>query len=121
MHLLREIAPVVKRTFNLNSDTVGTVDAWGTGFVDELDYLQEARNAEDFSARIVDTPLSDVVFAPNVVNEFTTQSVLVSEWVEGERLDESEQSDVTVLCSIAMNTYLTMMLEFGNLHSDPHT
>lgn len=36
MHLLREIAPLVKRAFNLNTDLVGTVDAWGAGFVDEL-------------------------------------------------------------------------------------
>jgi predicted unusual protein kinase regulating ubiquinone biosynthesis (AarF/ABC1/UbiB family) len=32
MYLIREIAPVLKRTFNLNTDLAGTVDAWGTGF-----------------------------------------------------------------------------------------
>jgi hypothetical protein len=31
---LRELAPIVRRLGNLNSDTVGTVDAWGSGFVD---------------------------------------------------------------------------------------
>lgn len=41
MHLLREIAPIVKRLGNLNSDTVGTVDAWGLGFVaGTLSYLR---------------------------------------------------------------------------------
>jgi predicted unusual protein kinase regulating ubiquinone biosynthesis (AarF/ABC1/UbiB family) len=120
MHLLREVAPVLKRAFNLNTDTVGTVDAWGTGFVDELDYLQEAENAEVFIESIAGTPLKDVVFAPGVVNEWTTRNVLVTEWVDGERLDRSENKDVTVLCSIAMNTYLTMLLELGLLHCDPH-
>lgn len=120
MHLLREVAPIAKRLGNLNSDTVGTVDAWGAGFVDELDYLQEARNGAFFSERIKSTPLSDVVFAPTVLEEYSTQSVLVSEWVDGQRLDKSTSSDVTVLCSIAMNTYLTMMLELGVLHCDPH-
>lgn len=130
MHLLREIAPIVKRLGNLNSDTVGTVDAWGTGFVDELDYLAEAENAAFFMDKIVryfcvlpcvwmiishapffpsllvqvDTPLSSVVFAPVAVDEHTTGSVLVTEWVDGQRLDQSSASDVTVLCSIAMNT-----------------
>ena len=120
MHLLREVAPVVKRTFNLNSDTVGTVDAWGSGFVDELDYIQEASNAEFFSEQIKKTPLADVVLAPNVVQSLTTPQVLVTEWIDGQRLDESSAKDVTILCSIAMNTYLTMMLELGLLHCDPH-
>jgi predicted unusual protein kinase regulating ubiquinone biosynthesis (AarF/ABC1/UbiB family) len=120
MHLLREAAPVARRTFNLNSDTVGTVDSWATGFVAELDYLQEAKNAAFFSEKIKQTPLKDVVFAPSVFGDISTQSVLVSEWVDGERLDKSSSDDVTVLCSIAMNAYLTMMLEIGVLHCDPH-
>jgi len=120
MHFLREIAPIAKRTFNLNTDTTGTVDAWGLGFVDELDYLSEAKNAQIFMEKIQKTPLADVVFAPPVVEEYSTAKVLTTEWVDGERLDKSSQDDVTVLCSIAMNTYLTMMLEIGVLHCDPH-
>ncbi|KAL7567130.1 hypothetical protein ACA910_009457 [Epithemia clementina (nom. ined.)] len=120
MHLLREFAPIAKRTFNLNSDTVGTVDAWGSGFVDELDYIQEAANAEFFSEQVQKTPLKEVVLAPKVVQDFTTPQVLVTEWIDGQRLDRSSADDVTILCSIAMNTYLTMMLEMGVLHCDPH-
>lgn len=119
MHLLREIAPIAKRTFNLNTDIVGTVDAWGTGFVDELDYLSEAKNAQTFMETIQTTPLKDVVFSPDIIEKFSTGKVLTTSWVEGERLDKSAQDDVTVLCSIAMNTYLTMMLETGLLHCDP--
>jgi len=119
MHLLREFAPIAKRVFSLNTDTVGTVDAWGTGFVDELDYLQEAANAKVFTEAIATTPLKDVVFAPDVVDEVSTGRVLVTDWIDGERLDYSSSEDVTVLCSIAMNTYLTMLLELGLLHADP--
>lgn len=119
MHLLREIAPVAKRTFNLNTDTAGTVDAWGAGFVDELDYLSEARNAQTFMESIQATPLKDVVFAPDIIEQYSTGKVLTTVWVDGERLDKSTQQDVTVLCSIAMNSYLTMMLETGLLHCDP--
>ena len=120
MHLIRETAPVLKRTFNLNTDLAGTVDAWGLGFVDELDYISEARNAEEFTESIQSTPLAGVVYAPSVIEECTTGKVLTTEWVIGERLDKSSKGDVTVLCSIAMNTYLTMMLETGTLHCDPH-
>jgi len=120
MHLLREFAPWAKRTFNLNTDTVGTVDIWGAGFVDELDYISEARNGEFFEESVQTTPLSGVVFSPPVVEECTTGKVLTTEWVDGERLDKSSSEDVTILCSIAMNSYLTMMLETGVLHCDPH-
>mmetsp|Transcript_2474 Transcript_2474/g.5296 ORF Transcript_2474/g.5296 Transcript_2474/m.5296 type:complete len:920 (+) Transcript_2474:140-2899(+) len=120
MHLIREVMPVLKRTFNLNTDLVGVVDTWGAGFVDELDYIEEAINAKSFTEGITQTPLSGVVFAPPVVDELTTRKVLTTEWVVGERLDKSAKEDVSILCSIAMNSYLTMMLETGLLHCDPH-
>lgn len=120
MHLIREVAPILMRTFALNTDLVGTTDAWGVGFVDELNYLDEADNAERFTASMETTPLNKVVFSPPVVSEYTTEKVLTTEWVDGERLDRSDSKDVTILCSIAMNTYLTMMLETGLLHCDPH-
>jgi predicted unusual protein kinase regulating ubiquinone biosynthesis (AarF/ABC1/UbiB family) len=116
MHILRELAPIAKSVFNLNTDIVGIVDTWGAGFVDELDYVSEAKNAQKFMEGIQKTELKDVVFAPPVVEELSTGKVLTTEWVDGERLDRSEKDDVTVLCSIAMNTYLTMMLELGTLH-----
>jgi predicted unusual protein kinase regulating ubiquinone biosynthesis (AarF/ABC1/UbiB family) len=99
---------------------VGVVDTWGYGFVDELDYIEEAVNAKSFTEGIEQTPLSGVVFAPPIVDELTTRKVLTTEWVVGERLDKSGKEDVSILCSIAMNSYLTMMLETGLLHCDPH-
>ncbi|KAL7442870.1 hypothetical protein ACHAXH_009435 [Discostella pseudostelligera] len=120
MHLIREVAPIIKRTFNLNTDFVGIVDTWGVGFVDELDYIEEAINGKSFTESIQQTPMSGVVFAPPVVDELTTRRVLTTEWVVGERLDKSAKEDISILCSIAMNSYLTMMLETGLLSSDPH-
>jgi len=117
MHLIREVAPFMKRTFNLNTNLVDVVDKWGVGFVDELDYQQEGINAEEFTESIEKTPLAGVVFSPEYLEEYSTGKVLVTEWVEGERLDRCTNADVTVLCSIAMNTYLTMMLETGILHA----
>lgn len=120
MHLIRETFPGLQRTFNLNTDFVGVTDTWGAGFVDELDYIEEAINGKFFTESIEQTPLAGVVFAPPVVDELTTRRILTSEWVVGERLDKSGKEDVSILCSIAMNSYLTMMLETGVLHCDPH-
>jgi ABC1 atypical kinase-like domain len=116
MHLLREFGGVAKRVFTfINTDLVGTVDVWAQGFVDELDYIQEAANGEFFAEKIMETPLKDVVFTPSIVRDHTTNAVLVTSWVDGQRLDQSSNADVAALCSIAMNTYLTMLLELGVL------
>ena len=120
MYIIRTISPILNRLFNLNTDLVGLMDTWAKVFVAECDYLTEALNAAQFQKSIVETPLKDVVFAPAVLPGLTTEKVLTSEWVVGERLDKSNKDDVTILCSIAMNSYLTMMLETGLLHCDPH-
>ena len=120
MHLVRTISGPLRAIFNINTDLVGTVDNWGLGFVDELDYVKEADNARLFSQSILKTTLKDVVFAPAPVDSLSTSCILTTEWIDGERLDQSSQSDISTLCGVAMNTYLAMMLELGVLHCDPH-
>ena len=120
MHLVRTFAAPLKAAFNINTDLVGTVDAWGGGFVDELDYLKESENAKVFNEAIKTTTLSNVVFAPAPLDSYCTTNILTTEWIDGERLDKSSKDDVSSLCSVAMNTYLAMMLELGVLHCDPH-
>jgi len=130
LHLLRVAAGPLRAAFNLNTDLVGIVDAWGVRFVDELDYEREAGHARQFSTSIAETPLSGAVFAPEPLSQLTTRKVLTTTWVEGKRLDhvadasaEGEarrRKKVAALCGVAMNAYLTMMLETGVLHADPH-
>jgi len=64
--------------------------------------------------------LSNVVIAPAVVEELSGPRVIVTEWVDGTRLDIDKTPDVPRLCSVAVNAYLTMLLDTGVLHSDPH-
>lgn len=120
MHLIRLACPAFKLVTGYPGDAEGLVDDWGKGFVNELDYQEEAVNGKFFNEAILKTPLADVVFAPEVVDELTSRKVLTTEWVDGERLEKSSKGDVSGLCSIAMNSYLTMMLETGRLHCDPH-
>jgi hypothetical protein len=99
---------------------VGLVDEWATGFIDELDYVEEAKNAELFTKSILTTPLADKVFAPEVIFEYCSKRVLTTRWVDGVKIEKSDKSDVPAFCALAMNSYLTMMLETGILHCDPH-
>merc|ERR1719199_1900861 len=95
------------------------VDEWGRGFVAETDYRLEAKNTIDFVAAMEARGL-DAVCAPTVVTELVRDTVLVTEWVEGTRLDRDASPDVPRLCGVAINAYLTMLLDTGVLHCDPH-
>ena len=95
------------------------VDEWGRGFVAETDYRLEAKNTIDFQRAMAARGL-DAVCAPTVVEELARDTVLVTEWVDGTRLDRDASADVPRLCGVAINAYLTMLLDTGVLHCDPH-
>ena len=121
MLLIREFAAPIASALGVPGDLVGTADAWGAGFVDELNYAAEAANAERFNEDMGRSPLAGRVFAPAIVHAASTGRVLTTVWVDGERLDRcSAPDDVPRLCSVAMNCYLEMMLDTGLLHCDPH-
>lgn len=98
---------------------IALVDEWGRGFVAETDYRLEAENTKAFEAAMRKKGL-DAVCAPTVVDELVRDKVLVTEWVEGTRLDVDQSPDVPRLCGVAINAYLTMLLDTGVLHCDPH-
>ena len=129
LHVLRLATPFQTRLSNaingLATDpadievALQLVDEWGRGFVAETDYRLEAKNTIDFSMYMQKRGL-DAVCAPTVVTEMVRDRVLVTEWVEGTRLDRDASPDVPRLCGVAINAYLTMLLDTGVLHCDPH-
>lgn len=120
LFLIRTIAPLVGRAYKLNTQLTAIVDEWGNRFIAELDYRKEAQNGKIFSVTMEQRGLQSVMAAP-VVDEFTTSRVLTTEWIEGERLEESDDQDVARLCGIALNAYLTMLLDTGVLHAGAPT
>ena len=98
---------------------ISLVDEWGRGFVAETDYRLEAKNTRTFEAAMRKRGL-DAVCAPTIVDELVRDKVLVTEWVVGTRLDRDASPDVPRLCGVAINAYLTMLLDTGVLHCDPH-
>ncbi len=103
-----------------NTDSIALVDAWGEGFVNELDYRAEANATKAFTKAMEERGLGSVVFAPEVIDELSSTHVLTTKWVDGERLSSSDEDDVPRLCGVALNAYLTMLLDTGTLHCDPH-
>lgn len=113
MYLIRGICPILASIFNVQTDTVALVDEWATGFIAEMDYSEEASNAELFSVAIAKTPLAGRVFAPEVLREFSSPKVLTTRWVDGVKIEKSNPADIPSYCALAMSAYLTMMLEIG--------
>lgn len=119
LYLMRSLAPKWQEYKEMNTNLTGLVDAWGTGFINELDYREEAKATTQFSKAMKERGLGSV-FAPEVVPELSSIHVLTTKWVDGERLVDSDANDVPRLCGVALNAYLTMMLDTGCLHCDPH-
>mmetsp|Transcript_5228 Transcript_5228/g.11825 ORF Transcript_5228/g.11825 Transcript_5228/m.11825 type:complete len:102 (+) Transcript_5228:350-655(+) len=97
--MLRSLAPMpmYQKSKGMNTDLVGLVDAWGEGFVNELDYRAEAKATTEFSRAMKERGLGSV-FAPEVVEELSSMHVLTTKWVDGERLSDSDAGDVPRLC-----------------------
>ena len=119
LFLVRELAPVYAKLTGSSTDLQSLSNEWGRGFIAELTYDAEAANTLRFNQEMKNKNMN-AVCAPQVIEELSTDRVLVTEWVEGCRLDESTEGDVARLCGVALDAYLVMLLETGTLHCDPH-
>jgi hypothetical protein len=120
LHIVRECAaPIYQKISKASSDLQSLANEWGRGFIAELDYAKEAENTIRFNEGLRLRKIN-AVCAPTVVTDFLTEQILVTEWVDGKRLDLSDAEDIPRLCSVALNAYLVMLLELQTLHCDPH-
>lgn len=119
IYLCRELAPVYQWLSRSSTNLQELANEWGRGFIAELDYRDEAAATMRFNAEMQRRNIH-AVCAPKVIQDYVTEQVLVTEWVEGTRLDLSSSDDIPRLCSVALNAYLVMLLELQSLHCDPH-
>jgi predicted unusual protein kinase regulating ubiquinone biosynthesis (AarF/ABC1/UbiB family) len=101
------------------TDLQALANEWGRGFIAELDYRTEAAKTMKFRQDMKDRNLNSVT-APRVLTDVSTEQVLITEWIDGERIDQSPADDIPRLCAVALNAYLVMLLELKSLHCDPH-
>ena len=89
----------------------------------ELDFREEARNAEILRRNFAQEPR---VVIPEVIGALTRRRVLVLEYVEGTRIDRLQDRLATgelsldALIATIVEVYIKMMLEDGFFHADPH-
>lgn len=89
---------------------------------DELDFRNEADNAEIFTAL---NPDEGSVFAPKVYRALTTRRVIVTEWVEGVSPEvAASECEKEVACDLARmggRSVFQQIVKDGFFHSDPHS
>ena len=90
--------------------------------VKELDYLNEARNIENF--RKFYRKRKDF-YVPRVYREYSTEKLLIIEFAGGCKITDQKQLeewsiDAKKVAERGMDIYLTQIFEFGYFHADPH-
>ncbi|CAM6083702.1 unnamed protein product [Calypogeia fissa] len=122
-YLLRGLCGLVDKYVDIiTSDVVALLDEFARRVYQELNYVQEARNAVRFRKLYGDRP---DVLVPGVYWDYISTKVLTMEWVDGVKLSEQEiiqkqGLDIIKLVDIGIQCSLRQLLEHGYFHADPH-
>lgn len=103
-------------------NAIDVVKAFENSMQKELDYRNEGRNIEAF--RNFYKSYKDF-YIPKAFKEYTTERVLVIEYVKGCKITDVKQLkawglDPRRIAERGMNIYLTQIFEYGYFHADPH-
>ena len=98
------------------------IDEFGRSLFREIDYRQEADNAERFARLFANHP---EVTVPRVERHLSSERVLTTSWIHGTKLQlrqdlEAQRLDPAALIRTGVISGLRQLLEFGYFHADPH-
>ena len=123
LYIVRNIAAWLNSNIGLiRSDLVALIDELGKRVFEEMDYLNEADNAERFRELHRQNPR---IAVPTIHREVTSRRVLTMEWIEGVKLTNLEAVrelgiDPDDMVQVGVNCSLQQLLEHGFFHADPH-
>jgi len=108
----------IARKLNL----VGAIEQARITLTNELNYLQEARNAEVLRQNLAQFPQ---IYVPRVMHDMTTSRVLTTELVRGRKVSKLTplaliDHDYAELAGVLTRAYLKQVCVDGFWHSDPH-
>ena len=123
LYIVRNIAAWLNRNIGLiRSDLVALIDELGQRVFEEMDYCNEAANAERFAELHAHNPR---IAIPRIHRHATARRVLTMEWIDGVKLTNLEAVrglgiDPDDMVSVGVNCSLQQLLEHGFFHADPH-
>jgi ubiquinone biosynthesis protein len=103
-------------------DTVSLVDEFARTIRQELDYRQEARNAEQFHRNFAGHPHLTI---PRVYWSYSRARVLTLERLDGVHVRDLDLSEYSLderrrLAHLIAEVWMTMIFRHGFFHADPH-
>jgi predicted unusual protein kinase regulating ubiquinone biosynthesis (AarF/ABC1/UbiB family) len=123
LYIVRNIAAWLNRNVGLiRSDLVALIDELGMRVFEEMDYLNEAANAEKFARLHHHNPR---IAVPRIHHQATSRRVLTMEWIDGVKLTNLEAVraigvDPDDMVEVGVNCSLEQLLDHGFFHADPH-
>jgi predicted unusual protein kinase regulating ubiquinone biosynthesis (AarF/ABC1/UbiB family) len=123
IYILRSITSWVQNNIKrVRSDLVAITDELAERIFEEINYVQEGRNAERFKKLY---GYIKEIYVPKIYWEYTGRRVLTMEWVSGTKLTDIEKVqaqgiDATHLVEVGVECSLRQLLEHGFFHADPH-
>ena len=123
LYIVRNIAAWLNTNIGLiRSDLVALIDELGKRVFEEMDYCNEATNAETFAELHAHNPR---IAVPRIFRDATARRVLTMEWIDGVKLTNLEAVrelgiDPDDMVTVGVNCSLQQLLEHGFFHADPH-
>eukprot|EP00468_Gymnochlora_sp_CCMP2014_P013302 CAMPEP_0167763702 /NCGR_PEP_ID=MMETSP0110_2-20121227/13546_1 /TAXON_ID=629695 /ORGANISM="Gymnochlora sp., Strain CCMP2014" /LENGTH=709 /DNA_ID=CAMNT_0007650869 /DNA_START=224 /DNA_END=2353 /DNA_ORIENTATION=+ len=116
LYLGRLLGEFAKKV-GVRTDVVALVDEFAQGIYRELDFRLECEAGIQIAKDLEHIPN---VIVPKCYPRYTARRVHVAQWVEGEKLSQSQANDVNELVNLGVIAYLTQLLDTGLFHADPH-
>merc|ERR1719424_1389040 len=103
-------------------DWVAIFDETARCLYDEVDYMNEAKNAKDFAAQFAGT---DWIKVPRVYEQYTAKRTMCMEYAPATKINDLDALqkmgvDPDRMARLAVESYLMQVLRFGFFHADPH-
>jgi predicted unusual protein kinase regulating ubiquinone biosynthesis (AarF/ABC1/UbiB family) len=123
IYIMRSLSLWANRSVKrLRSDLVAITDELASRIFEEMNYFQEAVNADKFAKLYGELP---EIYVPKIYWDYTGRRVLTMEWVEGIKLTniraiQAKGIDATHLVEVGVQCSLRQLLEHGFFHADPH-
>lgn len=121
LHRAVRLLPPVANLKNL-VDLDMVLDEMWTVAQEEMDFLKEAANMEEFAADNADVAYVKV---PKLYREYTTSRVLVMEYIDAPAINEAailkaEGYDLDEVGKKFVNNFIKQVMDDGFFHADPH-
>jgi predicted unusual protein kinase regulating ubiquinone biosynthesis (AarF/ABC1/UbiB family) len=122
--VLRRLTDLMRRfpQMNENADWEGMLREFSETITEEMDYMQEGRNADLFRENFRKWK---TILVPQIYWSHTTARVLTMDFIHGTKVVDIEALRAKRFSPVKVNrllvrTYLKQLLEDGFFHADPH-